>query len=433
MKRPQHDCSDSAFLDDYVTLTSLYDLQVVKIKNKGKGVIAKRSMSADMDILEELPLAVWPIKLPSGPIKDIFCENCLHFLPYDGDTTCHLAEKVSSFSPQIPSTSGSSNCAGCLNILSSEYDTVASSSNERITSRNKDYGQPDTYFCCDTCTIQGLGAKNAADSRNVSAQDSCFRKHLSLSNVDSSDSTIPSVGGWLEFLSADALHTLRRRQREVDPMGDCPITLEAFGRIISRIVAISVQMYTEFHLSISESYTIAWRSYERLFPSQNLSLIDFNFERAHEILSGTLGDKIENTLGELIRTHLLSLDTLQLIMEKLILNCQSLNIWGAAHNGELTVLRAAGVYVLQSCFNHSCDPNCTISCMWDSTITITTLRPIAEGEELTIAYIPTELSLAERKNLLLNYLFYCSCSKCLYEEKQVAAATDLNNMLLQDL
>lgn len=63
--------------------------------------------------------------------------------------------------------------------------------------------------------------------------------------------------------------------------------------------------------------------------------------------------------------------------------------------------------------NHSCDPNCEIVYMHDANALVVSTRAISEGEELTIPYVPTNLPVQKRRNVLFKrYRFYCECTKC---------------------
>lgn len=81
------------------------------------------------------------------------------------------------------------------------------------------------------------------------------------------------------------------------------------------------------------------------------------------------------------------------------------------------VLKGAGLFMLLSCFNHSCDPNCEVAHTADRTVLIRTLRKVESGEELTISYIPEHLPVDERNALLYSSFLIpqCSCSKCKLE------------------
>lgn len=79
-----------------------------------------------------------------------------------------------------------------------------------------------------------------------------------------------------------------------------------------------------------------------------------------------------------------------------------------------------GFYLLQSCFNHNCDSNCVVVHPNDGKYRaiIKTLRPIKQGEEMTITYVNPRDSIAGRKQELRNwYMFDCRCQRCLDEER----------------
>jgi hypothetical protein len=82
----------------------------------------------------------------------------------------------------------------------------------------------------------------------------------------------------------------------------------------------------------------------------------------------------------------------------------------------------AGIYLIQSCFNHSCDPNATVEFLeGNSTLTLRTLRDVATDEEVTISYLDEEslkLPVGERREKLALYLFVCECPRCTAEERK---------------
>lgn len=72
-------------------------------------------------------------------------------------------------------------------------------------------------------------------------------------------------------------------------------------------------------------------------------------------------------------------------------------------------------YALQSCINHSCQPNAhamrseqDLNC----SAVIVAKEPIAAGQEITISYIDEELPYAERQVALQDYGFVCKCVLC---------------------
>lgn len=94
-------------------------------------------------------------------------------------------------------------------------------------------------------------------------------------------------------------------------------------------------------------------------------------------------------------------------------------------------LDGTSMYQTACKMNHSCDPNViakyVYSCSGGGTrarwgklyplmIQCCTVRDIQEGEELCISYIKSDAPCEERKVMLANYGFTCSCPKCVTEE-----------------
>ncbi|KAJ2337321.1 hypothetical protein GGI00_000322 [Coemansia sp. RSA 2681] len=77
-----------------------------------------------------------------------------------------------------------------------------------------------------------------------------------------------------------------------------------------------------------------------------------------------------------------------------------------------------GFYLLQSCFNHNCDPNCVVVHPNDGKYRaiIQTLRPITAGEEMSITYVNPRDGVAARQEALHDwYMFDCQCERCVKE------------------
>uniref|UniRef100_A0A8D0AXU0 Protein-lysine N-trimethyltransferase SMYD5 n=1 Tax=Salvator merianae TaxID=96440 RepID=A0A8D0AXU0_SALMN len=86
--------------------------------------------------------------------------------------------------------------------------------------------------------------------------------------------------------------------------------------------------------------------------------------------------------------------------------------------GEFLNCEGSGLYLLQSCCNHSCTPNAETSFPDNNFLLhLTALEDIKQGEEICISYLDCcqrERSCHSRHKILReNYLFVCSCPKCL--------------------
>ncbi|XP_033099327.1 SET and MYND domain-containing protein 5-like isoform X2 [Anneissia japonica] len=86
-------------------------------------------------------------------------------------------------------------------------------------------------------------------------------------------------------------------------------------------------------------------------------------------------------------------------------------------SGTFLNCEGSALYSLQSCCNHSCDPNAEVQFLENnSVLSLVALKDISEGEEITICYLDEcsrQRSRHSRQNILKsNYLFVCDCSKC---------------------
>ncbi|CEM23205.1 unnamed protein product [Vitrella brassicaformis CCMP3155] len=229
-------------------------------------------------------------------------------------------------------------------------------------------------------------------------------------------------GQWVKMMQKGALARLRGWQREHGK--DSPVTVEAVARCIARVAGTTCQLLPSLRDdgraaegdALRAAFSLACRPFERLVAPHTAEVADFDVSSATALLSGELRGAIaEHLSDEELTATLVSSDTVSLLLGQLMLNAQSLTIAAFVPQCEgLCVLKAAGVCVLQSSFNHSCVPNCAVgSLKEDSTLTVTTLREISAGEELCISYIDCSLPLASRQEKLMHYLFVCECPKCL--------------------
>ncbi|XP_030046815.1 protein-lysine N-trimethyltransferase SMYD5 [Microcaecilia unicolor] len=97
--------------------------------------------------------------------------------------------------------------------------------------------------------------------------------------------------------------------------------------------------------------------------------------------------------------------------------------------GEFLNCEGSGLFVLQSCCNHSCIPNAETSFPDNNFfLHLTALEDIQPGEEICISYLDCcqrERSRHSRHKILReNYLFICSCPKCLEQAEDASVTSE---------
>ncbi|XP_053314054.1 histone-lysine N-trimethyltransferase SMYD5 [Spea bombifrons] len=97
--------------------------------------------------------------------------------------------------------------------------------------------------------------------------------------------------------------------------------------------------------------------------------------------------------------------------------------------GEFLNCEGSGLYMLQSCCNHSCVPNAEASFPENNFLLhLTAVEDIQPGEEICISYLDCcqrDRSRHSRHKILReNYLFVCSCPKCLSQADDPDATSD---------
>lgn len=100
-----------------------------------------------------------------------------------------------------------------------------------------------------------------------------------------------------------------------------------------------------------------------------------------------------------------------------------------AHSGNFLNNEGVALYSLQSCCNHSCIPNAEPTFLHNnSKLSLVALNDIKANEEICISYLD-ECNLersrhSRQKELKLNYLFLCSCPKCLEQSEDPDVTSD---------
>lgn len=130
-------------------------------------------------------------------------------------------------------------------------------------------------------------------------------------------------------------------------------------------------------------------------------------------------DELTRAGSELVKRHpATTLDQAEL--QRLIAVCMHNNFMPM--HDTVPSQQSYGLWLVASFFNHSCQPNCThygdINAQAPTDANFTTLvlravRDIAQGEELTLAYVELASNAQERQATLRNhYGFVCQCSRC---------------------
>ncbi|XP_076250614.1 SET and MYND domain containing, class 5 isoform X1 [Rhynchophorus ferrugineus] len=110
-----------------------------------------------------------------------------------------------------------------------------------------------------------------------------------------------------------------------------------------------------------------------------------------------------------------------------------------SHTGDFLNSEGVGLYKLQSCANHSCEPNAEIQFLHNnSKLSLIALKDIEPDEEICISYLD-ECNIersrhSRRKTLMENYLFACECPKCLsqIEDPDVTSEEEMSECEIED-
>ncbi|EAN86579.1 hypothetical protein C3747_21g332 [Trypanosoma cruzi] len=352
--------------------------RVHNTSEKGKHVIATAEIPAQSDLFEEAPIVSWPAQ---GYVAlDIpFCSHCLR-------------QQANSDAANTQNDSLWRTCDGC-----------------------------GSYFCSDNCEFSSKMAhhilcgalRQLREEEDVGSFDTDAGKRFDLTITKES---LARCVAWVvariatsikqQRFSGEFLERHHTENEESISRQLFHIACAPFNRLID------APKGTEF----GDVDALSWyRTVDRLLREPcRIALLE-----------ATLPPRSENDAWALeIVDALLRHDTLETFLGQMSLNSQAINGFIVqSSSGEKAfsaiplvewVLKGGAVYALQSAFNHSCDPNVSVSNV-DGThdITLRTLRPVKSGEELTITYIPLENTTPEQRNeKLKGYFFTCRCLRC---------------------
>ncbi|KAH8114081.1 hypothetical protein DFH11DRAFT_1509569 [Phellopilus nigrolimitatus] len=154
------------------------------------------------------------------------------------------------------------------------------------------------------------------------------------------------------------------------------------------------------------------------------------------VLLPVAANKIQSELEHQLEVMLSQLDEKSRARVNILSNCKTAKdgskLWGIITTNGLKcnfpqsryLPHYAGVFPDISRINHSCSPNAVWSfdsrALWAE---IRATRPIATGEEITIAYVtPTETRAERQQTLKKKYGFTCHCTQCVATAGRAAAA-----------
>ncbi|OII71133.1 hypothetical protein cand_025490 [Cryptosporidium andersoni] len=367
------DCSSiNCYIDQYYDLlleqmhlkigNNTFPFKIYNSSNKGKHIHSTMILNENTEILQEVPFICWPIKSSFGSIKDIsFCENC-------------------------------------MKIRNSENS--------------------DTFLSYSDLNIE----KGLCSSY-------CYNKCVGISRDDNNKPEL--FNGWGFYIQGKTgLNMLRDYQTRIDPNYNLPITIEAISRCIAQLAADIHFFWNKLGKirdNINNAFNLGCKSVENLIAPPVTFFPEINLELVTEYINTVMFNRMKEVFPNEVIHALLGRSTVEQILGQLVLNSQGLNIWGRSLNiaiynsqisnniqcnDEIGIIKAACICTIQSCFNHSCEPNCYVHAIDDATVVVTTNKEILLGEELTISYIDNTLDYESRKSLLKNYHFECTCNLC---------------------
>jgi hypothetical protein len=342
-------------------------LTVVETPEKGKHVIATRDLAEGAELFEEIPIVSWPM-----------------------DTLVD---------------SGVEQCWWCLKVLPS--------SSPAVKTRRR--------WCSEECTTKAGPLSHIVTETVEEALMGFHAAERARLDDTSLPISVVSVARCIGTIATRILLIMERQQLTLEILADATVmhqvfsaATKSFNRLVepplnSEFKDISVDAWVDvLQKQLREPLTQAL--------AQSLGRASTDATTVITIDASPIKPRVASDIVE----ALVSRATINTIVGQLTVNAQALNTVVPQLPGKpLTaciICMGAGLFTLQSNFNHSCAPNAMVSASPDRNheIVVVAKRAIPKGEEVTISYIVTEGKTAEqRQDELEAYFFTCHCPLCM--------------------
>lgn len=206
---------------------------------------------------------------------------------------------------------------------------------------------------------------------------------------------------------------------------DSCVGLEALARCCMQVASHAATLREVHGLPAGDALHAALLPFDRLAAPPSGAVVALHGTSPAEVSEQLLGSEpfhsaVVSAIGcQAAAAQLFAESTIAALAGRLVLNAAGIQVLGAGRRG--LPLRAAGVYVLLSTMNHSCEPSAEMLFGDSSTVMLKTLRNVSGGEPLTLAYVSTELAVAERREKLGHWFFECDCARCEAELRIIQA------------
>jgi len=358
------------------------EFEILRNDHAGRFMTSAVDLSKDYWFLLESPLACWPVvSQREGVVSSGLAASAADEL----STQCVESEFRTS-----PNETVMPWCEACLCCLSAAEGTAREAGREEA----------------DACTSETV------DERRVRPRITETSPHVRLCS-----NCVQSGGYVASFLTDDLLFEWRRWQKTKSP--ESCVGLEAFGRCFAQVANVAQSVRQSAGLDPSRALDAAMQPFDRLEGPPSGALVTLHGTSPAEVsaqlrASNAFCAKLTAALGSAdITQKLLSEVSVENLAGRLVLNAAGITIPGAGPGGK--PLQAAGIYVLLSTMNHSCSPTArvTASSETGAEISMLTNRDVQAGEALTLAYVPQDWDVAERRQRLRGHWFFeCDCWRC---------------------
>lgn len=229
------------------------------------------------------------------------------------------------------------------------------------------------------------------------------------------------------FFTPELLQRWRSWQAAKSPASR--VGLEAFARCFAQIAATAGSAGEALKLSPAEAVEAARRPFDRLVAPPEGSSVTLHGTSAAEIAaelraSQPFAAAVASAVRDAdVAAELLSEASVVAMAGRLALNGACFEVLG---EGNVAAIPVAGVFVMLSMMNHSCEPSVQIVPGPSSTVTLRAKRRVPAGGQLTISYAPTDWPVHERRTRLRHWFFECDCWRCDSEARVAEALGGMN-------
>ncbi|EGG21882.1 SET domain-containing protein [Cavenderia fasciculata] len=382
---------------DYKTWHGDFNIQVMSHPTNGRYIVATSDMEENDVILRDLPYT-WAV---DHSFKNFVCQQCFLEVPVetqrDNAAGANSKPKKKSKKDKKKKTSKKEKKTDEQGEAEEQQQEDAAAVDATVKEEEEEEeedgasvpiiaAEGEEFHMCEDCSFVGYCCKECMEKDSHQHKFEC----LVFQNLDQSEYS-SSLLSEIKLL----IRTLSRKWLEQ--------SLQEEGT--------QYRKYKQYEDSnVPQENGLRYSDYDQL-----VSNIEAFSSTLKDSLSYWICDPVIRLGSKYVQKKEDGVDLLNVLLRN---RCNAFYIQGRPKNGGNGESRGCGVYVRNSFFNHSCNPNVNYWVV-ENTLEVecSLMRAVRKGEELCISYIDTAASLRDRREKLSEgYLFHCRCEKCITDE-----------------